>query len=196
MIRLFLLLTAISLGCAGVRPWVPAAPATEPELTLVWLGRGEVERFVEGRWVRAPAFDYDFSVEQRRFASRWESVKSLRRRHPAYDGSAGPRLETWFFQLELGAAARESVPLRVASSLGGGEGSTDRQFRRAGLELLAPVPAAAPFDRYRITQEYRYEDGVLDEVVALDEGAAPWVRSREHATLFSASRFPAAPTTR
>ncbi len=72
MPRLFLVLTLTSLGCAGVHPWVPSTPATEPELTLVWLGRGEVERFVDERWERAPAFDYDFSVEQRRFASRWE----------------------------------------------------------------------------------------------------------------------------
>jgi len=116
-------------------------------VTLVWVGTGECERVVDGRWVRAPQFDYDFSVDQRRSKDRWDSVKSLRRRHPDYDGSAGERTVTWFFQAELKPAEGARVPLEFATSLGAGAGATDPQFRRATLELEANVSSMAPFDR-------------------------------------------------
>lgn len=188
-----LLLLSLLSGCATT-PWVPLTerPPT-PDLVLVWVGRGECERLERGAWVRAPEFDYEFSVEQRRAASRWSSIKSLRRLHPDYDGSAGPRTQTYFFELTLGAAAA-AVPLTIVSSLGDGVGTSDPEFRDASLELKAPAQPGAPFDRYRITQRYDYEGGALTELVELNQGKAPWVRNREVATLFAAHRFEAPPT--
>lgn len=177
----------------GVLPTEAGAPP-EPELTLVWLGRGQAERLVDGQWQRAASFDYEFSVEQRRFADHWESVKHLRRRHPDYDGSAGPREQTMYFRLELGRVTDDAVPVAITSTLGPGEGQADPEFRTAHLQMRADVPRAAPFDTYRIDQRYDYEHGVLTETVALDEGDAPWVRNRESATLFAAHRFPQPPT--
>lgn len=194
--RLLLPSLFLFTGCASA-PWVPTRSADAPQATLVWVGVGECERYVDGQWVRAPEFDYDFSVEQRRFADRWQSVKSLRRRHPGYDGSAGPRTNTWFFDLELGPAGTEQgVPLAVRSSLGNGPGRADREFREATLELQANVSSMAPFDRYRIEQHYRYEDGQLEETVSLDKGDQPWVRNRERASLFAAQAFSQPPTHR
>ncbi|MBE2252494.1 MAG: hypothetical protein IAE78_23380 [Myxococcus sp.] len=196
MLRHLIASLLLAAGCAPARAWVPPPPAQPADVTLVWVGTGECERFVDGRWVRAPQFDYDFSVEQRRGKDRWDSVKSLRRRHPDYDGSAGERTLTWFFQLDLGQDVNGKLPMTLTTSLGAGVGSTDREFREAVLELDPKLSTLAPFDRYRITQRYHYEDGRLDEVVSLDKGTTPWVRNVERATLFGAHAFAAPPTTR
>jgi hypothetical protein len=180
-------------GCAGASLQVPlqAGAGPEPELTLVWVGRGECERLEGGVWVRREELDYEFSVEQRRLGDHWESVKSLRRRHPAYDGAAGERVQTYFFRLDF--APGGAVALH--STLGDGTGTTDPEFRTAKLRFAAAgVSSMAPFDRYRITQTYDYEGGQLRELVELNKGDAPWVRNREVATLFAARRFEGAPT--
>lgn len=191
------------VACRAPKPTalpVGLSPATAArageQATLVWVGRGQAERFENGAWRRAPAFDYEFSVEQHRYADHWESVKTMRRAHPEYDGSAGPRVQTYLFRLDLEAPSPGGeVTYRIASSLGKGAGHGDREFRRAVLELEAEVSVFAPFDRYRISQHYRYEDGKLDELVELLDGSSPWVRNREEATLFSAATFAAPPTT-
>src|SRR5688572_27258771 len=115
---------AAACGAPAASTWVPltAEPPPAAELTLVWVGRGECERLVDGRWVRAPAFDYDFTVEQHRRRARWESVKSLRRRHPAYDGSAGPRLQTYFFHVDYTPGLSGQLASRLRTSLGDGAG--------------------------------------------------------------------------
>jgi hypothetical protein len=170
-----------------------AAPA---EVTLVWVGYGECERLEQGTWVRRPEFDYEFTVEQRRHRNHWESVKHMRRRHPGYDGSAGPREQTLYFRLDLGVAHGEHVPLNITSTLGPGEGRADRAFRSANLVMHANNSSFAPFDTYRIEQSYRYEQGRLEEAVHLDQGNQPWVRNHEQATLFGAQTFARPPTTR
>lgn len=195
-----LLLTVGATACAGSTPWVPLTPQPDPppELTLVWVGRGECERLEGGAWVRVPELDYDFSVEQRRHGDRWSSVKSMRRRHPTYDGEAGERAQTYFFELAIGPVGADGkVQTQLRSSLGQGQGVTDPEFREAELEFLAEgVSSMAPFDRYRIRQRYDYEAGQLTETVELNKGEAPWVRNREVATLFAARRFEGAPTRR
>lgn len=183
-------LAAAASGCGHGRPSVPAgmtlaagAP-TRPLATLVWLGRGAAERLIDGVWRRVPTFDYEFSVEQHRWADHWESVKTLRRTDPAYDGSAGPRVQVLFFRIELGPRGL-GVDYRIQSTLGDGVGHADPEFREAVIELRADVSRFAPFDRYRITQHYRYEQGTLDEVVELADGDRPWVRNLEQARLFA-----------
>ncbi|MBL8783929.1 MAG: hypothetical protein JNJ59_03420 [Deltaproteobacteria bacterium] len=194
-------------ACASapsVPPPLDAAPPTAPDATLVWVGRGEAERKDGGRWVRDPAFDYDFSVEQRRFADRWESVKTMRRLHPDYDGSAGPREQVLWFHLRWpAAAAAGDLHGQVASRLGAGTIVSDREFRRAEIDIRPDISAHAPFDTYRIRQRYLYEEGRLEETVELldhdgRDGAQEidWVRNTERATLFSATRLPGPPTPR
>jgi hypothetical protein len=199
MTRRLLPLLLTLAGCAPGNAQLPLfqTPTTAPELTLVWVGRGECERFENGAWVRRPEFDYDFSVEQRRDGAQWNSVKSMRRRHPEYDGSAGDRSQTYFFKLDFAPPGADGkVAANVATSLGDGGGVTDREFRAAVLDFKANVSSFAPFDRYRITQRYDYEGGQLTELVELNKGEQPWVRNREVAQLFAQRSFPSAPTVR
>lgn len=200
-----LTILAGSLGACGSAPRVLPLSAhafEEGEPTLVWVGHGEAERFDAGVWSRAPSFDYDFVVVQRRHADHWESVKEMHWRHPDYDGSAGARDQSLHFRIDLpdpSGPTAEEVPFDVVSTLGQGSGVTDPEFRRAVVTLRANVSSMAPFDTYRITQTYRYEDAALDEVVELlrrgSEGAeAPWVRNTEHAVLYAVHHFDGAPT--
>ena len=187
-------------GCAAGAPRAfptRVGPPAAPELTLVWVGTGEAERYLEGEWRRAPEFDYEFSVEQRRYAGQWQSIKSLRRRHPAYDGSAGPREETWFFNLDLQPEGEGQLPVLIGSSLGDGEGRMDAQFRTATLELKPDISSFAPFNTYVIEQRYLYEEGRLEETVSLTKreasGDSPFVRNRERAKLFAPQSFGGVP---
>lgn len=187
-------------ACGGATPTpldLRSAAAAEPDLELVWVGRGECERLEGDGFVRAPAFDYDFSVVQRRYADHWESVKTMRRLHPDYDGSAGPREQVLSFRVEVDPVSDASTGGVVRSSLGLGRWLSDPEFREATVTLAADVSAMAPFDTYRIVQHYRYERGELEEVVELREGGeegAIWVRNHEHARLFAVRSFDAAPT--
>ncbi len=198
-LTMLLSLTTLS-GCATAPGWVPLTSTPPPlaEVTLVWVGRGECERLENGAWVRRPEFDYEFSVEQRRMGDHWESVKSMRRRHPDYDGSAGERTQTYFFRLQFDPADEaQRVKATLTATIGNGTGATDREYRSAELNFLAAgVSSFAPFDRYRITQQYDYEGGKLTELVELNKGTTPWVRNREQATLFAANRFSKPPTVR
>lgn len=189
----------ITTACATTPLEVPAFPPGEPEYTLVWVGRGEAERLVDGAWRRAPEFDYDFSVQQVRYGDRWSSVKNMRRRHPDYDGSAGPRSQTYFFQIGYQPAGADGqVKASIVSTLGQGQGHADAEFRESVLEIRADISAMAPFDTYRITQHYAYEAGELRETVELldhdGEREVPWVRNNEVARLFAPQQLPGAPT--
>ncbi|WP_437721902.1 hypothetical protein [Sorangium sp. So ce861] len=195
--------TAAASGCGGLPP-SPLPPMTtasaEPEVTLVWVGRGESERFAEGQWVRTPESDYDFSVVQRRYKGRWDSIKQMHRRHPGYDGSAGPRDQVLHFALDLGMTRGSDVPVIIRSTLGDGEGRADPEFRRSQLEMRArDVSSLAPFNAYRITQQYQYGEGKLVETVELIERdgegrESPFVRIRERAALFAPTSFEQPPT--
>lgn len=183
-------------ACSDPHAWLPirSEPSEAAATTLVWAGRGECERYEAGTWQRRPEFDYEFTVEQRRNGARWESVKNLRRLHPNYDGSAGERTQTYYFDTRYQRSNSDRVEGEMRSSLGTGRVVTDPEFRSASIELRADVSAFAPFDRYRITQRYSYERGELDELVELTDGASPWVRNRERATLFAPQRFQSPPT--
>ncbi len=180
-------------ACAST-PKAVRLSTDSPVLTLVWVGRGEAERLDATGWQRVPAFDYEFSVEQRRFADHWESVKHLTRSHPDYDGSAGPREQTMYFQLDYQRDG-DGVRSSIRSTLGDGAGTSDSEFRHAHLKMRADVSSMAPFDTYQIEQTYSYEKGELREDVTLLKGEAPWVRNHEVATLFAPKRFDAPPTT-
>jgi len=99
-----------------------------------------------------------------------------------------------FFRLDYTRGEGNSASSKITSSLGDGLGHTGLEFRTAQMEMRPDVSRFAPFDTYRIEQTYRYETGELDEVVSLLKGEQPWVRNREHATLFAPHQFTAAPT--
>jgi hypothetical protein len=200
-----LALGSSAVGCAGpARPTVPlsAAERPTPVVTLVWLGKGKAQRMEGKEWKRIPSFDYEFSVVQRRYTDHWESIKEMHRRHPDYDGSAGPRDITYAFNIDYQATQPDGrVTGTIWSTLGDGQITTDREFRRGQLELTAAnVSSFAPFNTYRITQSYQYEEAKLTEVVELlkrEKGTdVAWVRNDEEAELFGQKPFPAPPTTR
>jgi hypothetical protein len=188
------------LGCGASAPsWTPlsAESVAQPDTPLLFVGHGECERLEDGKWVRRPELDYEFSVEQHRRGAHWSSVKTMRRRHPAYDGSAGPRSQTYFFELDYAPVdANGQVPGQLVSSLGKGSLLADPEFRTAVMEIRADVSRFAPFDRYKITQSYQYERGRLEELVELRDGDQPWVRNREVAQIYRPHRFDSAPTRR
>ena len=99
----------------------------------------------------------------------------------------------------LGSVSELKFNLR--SSLGDGSGQIDPEFRAGTMEFEArDISMFAPFNRYRITQQYRYEQGELLEVVELfkKKGAVetPFMRFDERAGLFAPRRFDAAPDKR
>ena len=176
-------------------------PFPAPKAALVWVGNGTAHVFSAGQWQRVPAQDYEFSVTQRRYAQHWESVKVQHRRHPEYDGSAGQRDQVHYFRVDYPAApGTASISARLASSLGDGQGQIDGAFRDGTLEFAARgVSMFAPFNHYRISQQYRYEDGTLTEQVELfkrsNGGAAdaPFMKFEERATLMAPQRMNGAP---
>ena len=193
---LAVLVVAVAGACSPALPPMPTTVAApdRADLVLVWVGRGEAQRWRDGRWQRDPSYDYEFSVVQRRYPDRWESIKSMHRRHPSYDGKAGARAQRCFFRLGL-APAPDGVALAVASNLGNGTGRTDREFREATLEITPSQRGRfVPYDRFTLTQRYGYAEGRLDEVVELTDAGAPFMRNEEHAVLFGSQQFTEAPT--
>lgn len=179
-----------------------ATPFPPSQNLLVWIGTGSASVFVDGAWRRAPSQDYEFSVAQRRYGDRWESIKVQHRRHPDYDGSAGARDQVHYFRIEMPASGPSSeVKFALKSSFGDGNGQIDSEFRTGAMEFAArDVSMFAPFNRYRITQQYRYEQGELLEVVELfkikGSTETPFMRFEERAGLFAPRRFDTAPDKR
>ncbi|MFO0710319.1 MAG: hypothetical protein U0353_10800 [Sandaracinus sp.] len=191
-------LATVGCGAAAAAPLdLRAGPREEPLVTLVWVGRGECERYENGTFVRRPELDYELTVTQRRYADRWESVKTMRRLDPAYDGVAGPREQFLGFHLGLAATSPGRAGGAIRSTLGDGRWDADAEIRESVITLHANVSSMAPFDTYRIVQHYRYEEGELEETVELRHGGPEgeiWVRNQEHARLYAVSRFDRAPT--
>lgn len=204
----FIVSVASTAGMTGAARAAPApsnlpaseAPFAVPRVLLAWVGTGSASVHSNGAWRRVPEHDYEFSVIQRRHAGHWESVKAQHRRHPGYDGSAGPREQVHYFRVDLTAqAAADELGFGLRSSFGDGQGRIDREFRNGRMEFEAKgVSLFAPYNRYRITQQYRYEQGQLVEVVELfkkkGELETPFMRFEERATLLAPQRFAAAPT--
>lgn len=168
----------------------PAA-AGEPLERWVWVGEGTAYRHAGGAWERTPTQDYAFLVRQDRYAGRWLSLKVQNRTHPGYDGRAGAADQQHAFAIEIAAPGPDGrLALGLRSTYGDGGGHGDAEFRHAVLEFLAAgVSRFAPYDRFRITQHYRYEEGRLDETVELfrlarDGSERPFAKIEERARLF------------
>jgi hypothetical protein len=178
-----------------------ASAAETPAKTLSWVGRGESFGWDGKAWQRSPAQDYEFSVVQRRFADRWESVKSMHRRHPDYDGVAGNRDQVHYFRVDVAKSENGKVPLKFATSMGNGTGTADSEFRNFAFALDMDIPAVAswfvPFNRMKFTQTYGYEKGQLDEEITLvkasSSGEVPAFRIVERARLLAETALAGAP---
>ncbi|MEI6434348.1 MAG: hypothetical protein WCP32_05845 [Bacteroidota bacterium] len=167
--------------------------------TIIWNGTSTAYRYVDEKWERAADYDYIFNVVQKRYENQWKSIKTLHRLHPDYDGKAGQRDQTMYFELNY-SARNDSVISVLNSSLGQGNGFTDKEFRNQTLEFkVENISKFAPYDHIRITQEYKYEQGVLEETVFLfkkkDGKEIPFMKNEERASFYMKGKLDKAPTT-
>ena len=157
-------------GCASGSLPLPLAdsPPPVPTSSSVYAGHARAFRFVNEAWVAAPENDYDFLVLEKRFSDHWEAVKEIYRRHPKYDGRAGPRVQTLWFSIRMSPAADGGFDLAATTSEGNGTGHE----KAGGGGLLLEVAYArknwfVPFDTIRIRQDQSASPGRLMETVTL-----------------------------
>jgi hypothetical protein len=195
---LFPVLAAIALSLTACTSLQTSLPLTDqqpppPLSSSVYAGHAQAARFVAGRWLPVPEQDYDFLVLERRFVDRWEAVKEIHRRHPRYDGGAGPRDQTLYFTVRTSPTADGGLDLAVEGSLGVGTGHMG-----PGGGLVIELAAAGrgwflPFDRVRISQNREEASGRLVETVELfsrrDREEIPFMRMAEEGIIYR----PAAP---
>ncbi len=168
---------------------ISASFTPEPERTIVLVGTGEAFRFSDGKWIKSPGYNYEFSVIQRRYADRWESIKEMHRRHPDYSGLAGPRDQTHHFVIRFEKGEGGSIPFIADTTMGSGAGKADESFKEVVVELEPEgVSVFAPFNIYRITQRYSYKEGFLRETVEVikrkDGREHPFMKMEEEALIF------------
>ncbi len=167
---ILILFAAFLAGCSSTRSSLPLTdtPPPVPSSSAVLAGHARAFRSVEGAWVAAPDYDYDFLVLERRFADHWEAIKEIHRRHPKYDGRAGPRDQTIYFLVRTSPAPDGGHDLVVESSLGNGTGHEKPGGGGLALELDYEGRGwFVPFDTIRIRQERPAVEGRIQETVEL-----------------------------
>lgn len=167
--------------------------------TIIWNGISQAYRYENGQWQRAENYDYQFDVIQKRYENHWKSVKSLHRIHPNYDGKAGDRDQTMYFDIAYQKLIADKVQASINSSLGNGKAISDPEFREAVLTIyLKNASAFMPYNKFRITQHYLYEKGILTETVELikekDGKEIPFMKNEETAYIFLKGKLDKAPT--
>ncbi len=168
--------------------------------TIIWNGISKAYRYENGQWLRVESCDYQFDVVQKRYDNIWKSVKSLHRIHPDYDGKAGDRDQTMYFEIAYKNLINGMVQAIINSSLGNGIGTSDTEFRKSVLTIYVPNPGKfMPYNKFRITQHYSYEEGVLMETVELikekNGKETPFMKNEETALIFIKSKLDKVPTT-
>jgi hypothetical protein len=178
------------VACANLRTplplsEVPPAPALS---STVFVGYAQASRFVNGNWVPVPEYDYEFLLLERRFSARWETTKEIHRRHPRYDGRAGPRDQTLSFIVRTSPAPGGGTDLAVEGTLGEGKG---REEAEGGLVIeLASAQRGwfIPFDTIRIRQARGPDKGRVEEVVELfsikDGREVPFMKMHEKGVIY------------
>lgn len=175
---------------------------TEEGVLFLWYGTSRAYRFVDGVYERDEVYDYLFSVRQLRQGNTWKSIKTLHRTHPGYDGKAGDRDQTMYFELRYEKMG-EHIVAKLKTSLGSGGGSTDKEFRHQVLEFdfnqgTGLAGLFIPYNRIRITQRYKYEEGKLLETVELfkkkGDQEIPFMKNEEVAHMYIKGKFNSAPT--
>lgn len=193
----------ILMSCSAPRQTViPLSRSVELDdtYTIIWNGISKAYRYENGQWTRAENYDYQFDVVQKRYDDHWRSVKSLHRIHPEYDGKAGDRDQAMYFELAYKDLVDGKVQATINSSLGNGTGTTDAEFRKSELTMyIADAGRFMPYNKFRITQHYDYEKGMLTETVELikekDGKDIPFMKNEETALIFIKGQLENAPTT-
>ena len=167
--------------------------------TIIWNGISEAYRYEDEKWMRAETYDYQFDVIQKRYDNHWKSVKSLHRMHPDYDGKAGDRDQTMYFEALYKQLKDGKVQSVINSSIGNGTGISDPEFRNSVMTMYVENPSAfMPYNKFKITQHYNYEEGILTETVELikekDGKEIPFMKNEEKALFFIRSKLDKAPT--
>ncbi len=188
-VSLLLPFAAVLSGCSSGSTPLPltSTPPPTPLSSSVTAGHARAYRFVDGAWSASPENDYDFIVLEKRYADHREAVKEIHRRHPKYDGRAGPRNQTLYFSVRT-SPAKDGHDLVVESSEGNGTGHETA----AGLvfELAyAHRGLFVPFDTIRIVQERSAGDGRLRETVELfskkNGKETPFMKMEEDGLVYS-----------
>ncbi|HYQ48505.1 MAG TPA: hypothetical protein VEP69_05530 [Thermodesulfovibrionales bacterium] len=185
-----LVMAGIALSsCSSLHSPLPLTEKAEKPLrTAVYVGTGAAYRFVRGGWERLPSYDYEFSVVRRFHEDGWESVKEIHRRHPDYDGRAGGRDQTLYFRVKTGSAEDKIRTLNVQSSWGQGTGTADADMGNIVVEFSPDISRFAPFNTFRITQKFLFEEGKLRETVEIfkKQGGQerPFMKTEEEADIY------------
>lgn len=161
--------TCLMLCCKSAKPIVllDEKLTIHDTYTIIWYGKSEAYHYQNGQYIRAKEFDYVFDVVQKRYHNTWKSVKTLHRNHPDYNGKAGARSQCMYFEIFY-SATQHGLRSLLTTSLGNGEGQSDREFRKQSIIIdLAEVSNMAPYNKMKITQHYLYEEGELRETVEL-----------------------------
>ena len=190
-------------GCMGQKKQaaipLSATAQIEDTYTIIWNGVSLAYRYTNGAWERDARYDYVFDVIQKRYDNNWKSVKSLHRLHPDYDGKAGDRDQTMYFDLAYNNLKDNKVITVIKSSLGDGVGSSDKEFRDQELIIyLKDVSMFSPYNKIKITQKYSYEEGKLTETVLLskEKGGKEtlFMKNEETAYFYIKGKLNGAPT--
>ena len=168
----YVLLTVIFplVACANLHTPLPLTDVPPPaELSsTVFVGYAQASHFVNGNWVPVPEYDYEFLLLERRFAGRWETIKEIHRRHPRYDGRAGPRDQTVYFAVRTFPGADGGLDLAAEGTLGAGKGHEEPGSHGLVIELASAERGwFVPFDTIRIRQTRGPNKGRVEEVVEL-----------------------------
>jgi len=179
-------------------PTSETLPTIEDNYSIIWVGSGESYIYVDGNYQRNDSNDYSFEVIQRRYGNQWSSIKNMHRIHPNYDGKAGEREQTLFFRIDF-TKRNEKIISKTNSSLGNGTGISDNEFREQLIQFsVDDISPFTPYNTMRITQHYKYEEGVLLEIVELfklsDGKEVPFAKIEERAVIFRPTILDNAPT--
>ncbi len=177
----------------------------EDTYTIIWNGKSEAFRFKNGAYERDETYDYTFNVIQKRYENNWKSTKTLHRNHPNYNFKAGQRSQSMYFELNF-SLKEDAIKTLLNTSLGNGNGITDTEFRAQSFVIdLFPkvkyynISKLAPYNKIKITQHYKYEEGVLLETVELYKEVngkiTPFMKNEETATFYLKGKLNNAPTT-
>jgi hypothetical protein len=161
---------AVLTGCASGSSPLPLtdSPPPAPTSSSVFAGHARAFRWRDAAWVADPTYDYDFLVLEKHFGDRWEAVKEIYRRHPGYDGRAGPRVQTLWFAVTASPARGGGFDLVATTSEGNGTGHEAAGGGGLSLEIAyARSNLFVPFDTIRIRQDQSASPGRITETVTL-----------------------------
>jgi len=197
-VALATILSSCGTATKVIIPTSKTLPTVEDNYSIIWAGSGESYIFHEGNYVRNASNDYSFEVVQRRYKNSWKSIKNMHRIHPDYDGRAGEREQTMFFGIDFSKEG-EKIISQISSSLGSGTGISDNEFRAQVIQFSVDnMSSFSPFNTMRITQDYKYEEGILLETVELfkltDGKETPFAKIEERAVIFRPITLENAPT--